>query len=168
MNKSDDYRDPSTFILPSVSFLPDDSSKPSRPHASPATDDHGSSGRRSEESDLATLAQQILSSRHKRATMFGGELFKDPAYDILLEVFSRTQTGELTSPSIACAATSVPHATAVRHISLLVQKSYIERIVNPWDKRSINLKLTPLAMDKMTRWLGRFLQALSDQNGHAA
>ncbi|MDB5700805.1 MAG: hypothetical protein JWL66_1004 [Sphingomonadales bacterium] len=107
------------------------------------------------------LAQRILSSRRKRAEIFGADLFADPSYDILLAMIISWECNELVSVSSACFSANVPEATALRYIRSLTVMGYIERIPNPRDKRGVNLKLTPVAVDLMTRWLDRFAMALN-------
>ncbi|MDB5701457.1 MAG: hypothetical protein JWL66_1656 [Sphingomonadales bacterium] len=107
------------------------------------------------------LAQRILTSRRKRAEIFGADLFADPSYDILLAMIISWERNELVSVSSACFSANVPEATALRYIKSLTVMGYIERIANPHDKRGVDLRLTPVAVDHMTRWLDRFALALN-------
>jgi hypothetical protein len=91
---------------------------------------------------LARLVQEILRSRRLRERMFGSDLFGEPAWDILLELFGAQYSKEKMSVSGACYASAVPVTTALRWISKLENDGWVQRAIDPRDGRRHWLHLT--------------------------
>lgn len=106
--------------------------------------------------DYIELVERIYRSRRDRERLFDDGIFADPAWDLLLDLFVRSERNEQVSISSACHAASVPEATALRYLKALTEKAYIERISHPNDKRSTTLKMTPLGRNLMMEWLDHF------------
>jgi hypothetical protein len=104
----------------------------------------------------AKLAERIYRSRRDRERVFNDDIFADPAWDLLLDLFVRSARNEQVSISSACHAASVPEATALRYLKALTEKKYVERISHPNDKRSTTLRMTPLGSNLMIEWLDHF------------
>jgi DNA-binding MarR family transcriptional regulator len=77
-----------------------------------------------------------------RAEFFDKELFADPAWDILLELYDAEVTGHRTTVSACCAAANVPTTTALRYIATLSQRGFVHRRHDPLDARRIFLSLS--------------------------
>jgi hypothetical protein len=107
--------------------------------------------------DYAKLAERIYRARRDRERIFEDSIFADPAWDLLLDLFIRSQRNEQVSISSACHAASVPEATALRYLKALTEKQYVERISHPNDRRSTTLKMTALGSELMIEWLDHFL-----------
>ncbi|MDB5714418.1 MAG: hypothetical protein JWO15_1815 [Sphingomonadales bacterium] len=105
----------------------------------------------------AELAERIYRSRRHREQIFKDDIFADPAWDILLDLFVKTQHGEQVNISSACHAAGVPEATALRYLKALTEKEYVERILHDSDRRSTILRLTDLGTDLMKQWLEKFV-----------
>lgn len=94
----------------------------------------------------------ILKHRRKRDEFFEGDLFADPAWDILLELYaaalgqSRLSTGSVTIGA------AVPATTALRWIKSLEAKNLIERKADPLDGRRNFLSLSEGAFDALTSY----------------
>jgi predicted transcriptional regulator len=99
------------------------------------------------------LAEQIYRARRDRDRVFKDDIFADPAWDILLDLFVRSARNEPISISSACHGANVPEATALRYLHALTEKKYLERIAHPSDKRSTTLKMTSLGNKLMAEWL---------------
>lgn len=108
------------------------------------------------QTDYVELVERIYRARRDRERVFDDGIFADPAWDLLLDLFVRSERHEQVSISSACHAASVPEATALRYLKALTEKSYIERISHPNDKRSTTLKMTPLGRNLMLEWLDHF------------
>jgi Fic family protein len=108
------------------------------------------------QTDYVDLVERIYRSRRDRERVFDDRIFADPAWDLLLDLFVRSERNEQVSISSACHAASVPEATALRYLKALTEKAYIERISHPNDKRSTTLKMTPLGRSLMIEWLDHF------------
>lgn len=106
--------------------------------------------------DYAKLAERIYDSRRERERVFNEDMFADPAWDLLLDLFVKSARNEQVSISSACQGANVPEATALRYLKALTEKKYVERSSHPNDKRSTTLKMTPLGNKLMIRWLEYF------------
>ncbi|AYJ85808.1 hypothetical protein D3Y57_07250 [Sphingomonas paeninsulae] len=114
------------------------------------------SGRADGKVNYANLAERIYRARRDRERVFDDSIFADPAWDLLLDLFIRSERNEQVSISSACHASSVPEATALRYLKVLTEKKYVERISHPNDRRSTTLRMTPLGTNLMTEWLEHF------------
>lgn len=106
-------------------------------------------------SAAATTARSVLRTRRLRDRWFGGELFRDPAWDILLDLYAAAELGRKISVSSACGASGVPAATALRVLAKLEKKGAIVRVPDDADGRTVHLELTPETLEKMTQLLAR-------------
>jgi len=104
---------------------------------------------------LARLAREILRFRRRRDHAFEGELFGEPAWDILLELYSAECADEKLSVSSVCFASGVPQTTALRHISKLERKGWVERLRDPLDGRRYWLLLSEKASQAMRAYLAK-------------
>jgi hypothetical protein len=108
------------------------------------------------------LAARVFTARRDRVKIFGADLFADPAYDILLDMFIVSERQQGATIGSVCQAAYVPKGTALRYIKVLMEKGYIDRVPHPHDKRSSILTLTPLATNLMNNWLTHFFTALNE------
>lgn len=101
----------------------------------------------------AQKVRQILKARRKRDTFFGPDLFADPAWDILLEVFAAEAASQKISVSAACIAAAVPSTTALRWLAKLEQVGLIVRSADNLDRRRHWVHLSPAATAAMERYM---------------
>jgi predicted transcriptional regulator len=106
-----------------------------------------------EQVNHARLAERVYKARRERERVFNDDIFADPAWDLLLDLFVRTARNEQISVSSACHGANVPEATALRYLKVLTERKYVERFSHPNDKRSTTLKMTPLGNRLMIEWL---------------
>lgn len=120
---------------------------------------------RSEKEQTSQLeaARQIYHSRRLRDRIFGPDLFADPAWDILLDLFIASREGRKVTISSACAAASAPTSTASRHIAHLVQKRLVVKVSRQEDARSSYLELSAAADRKLTQLLRDMAQSADDR-----
>jgi hypothetical protein len=102
-----------------------------------------------EEGAILREARRSYMGRRERDQIFGGRLFADPSWDILLDLFIAQYEGQNVSVSSACIAASVPSTTALRHIAHLVEIGLVVRKPHPRDSRSTFLELTEIGWAKM-------------------
>ena len=108
-------------------------------------------------------ARRAYMGRRERDHIFGGRLFADPSWDILLDLFIARYDGHNVSVSSACIAASVPSTTALRHIAHLVEIGLIVRRPHPRDSRSSFLELTETGWMKMNLFFSQqVVQARGD------
>ena len=68
---------------------------------------------------LAEFMSRWRQLRIKRNEVLGASIFRDPAFDMLLELFATDQLGHAISVTSLCHASGVPMATAHRHLKQL-------------------------------------------------
>lgn len=96
--------------------------------------------------------RDLLKSRRARDRFFDPELFADPAWDILLELYAAELGQQRTSVSALCAAAAVPATTALRWIKTLEKNGLLVRTDDPMDGRRTFISLTSDAFDRMERY----------------
>jgi DNA-binding MarR family transcriptional regulator len=101
-------------------------------------------------SDAAIRA--ILQARLERKSFFPEELFADPAWDMLLDLYA-AELGQIrVSVTSLCIASNAPTSTALRWISSLESEGLIERRGDPLDGRRFFLSLTRDAVERFERY----------------
>lgn len=105
-----------------------------------------------QELTLSKVARSVLRHRRRREDLFP-DLFADPAWDVLLDLFAAQREGKAISISSACIAARVPSTTALRCIHNLVTKGFIVRANDPSDARRVHLRLTEVAERPLEKWL---------------
>jgi DNA-binding MarR family transcriptional regulator len=80
-------------------------------------------------------------------------LFGEPAWDILLDLYASEVEGRQVSISSACVASSVPATTALRWLNTLADSGLVARAPDGSDARRSNLELTPLGRSSLRRWI---------------
>lgn len=111
--------------------------------------------------DMAPLAggpctdasiRAILQARLERASHFPGDLFADPAWDMLLDLYAAELGQVRVSVTNLCIASNAPTSTALRWISTLERAKLIERRPDPLDGRRFFMSLTRDAVDRFERY----------------
>jgi hypothetical protein len=99
-------------------------------------------------------AADLLEITKRRSRLVSvANLFADPAWFILLDLFVRQHSGLQTSVSSACHASFSPVTTALRHLAILTERKIIEREYDPNDQRRVFLRLTEEASAEIQRTL---------------
>jgi DNA-binding MarR family transcriptional regulator len=99
--------------------------------------------------DRAALVRNILKFGTSRRQFFDPNLFGEPAWDILLELYGAEFRGRAESVSSLCIASGVPSTTALRWIGTLEEKGLLSRKRDPHDARRIFVTLTDTAREAM-------------------
>lgn len=100
----------------------------------------------------ANQVRDLLRARRARADFLPGDLFADPAWDMLLDLLAARLDQVCVSVSSLCIASCVPPTTALRHIRTLADKGLIARQPDPHDSRRIFVVLTDRAADRLAQW----------------
>lgn len=108
-----------------------------------------------------TIARWLYWSRGVRAETLSSDLFGEPAWDLLLDLYIREKSGSPSSVTSACIGSRAPHTTALRHIEALQRSGWIKRIPDEADKRRFWLALTPSAIAKLDRHFDHLAEAAS-------
>ena len=100
-------------------------------------------------------AQALYDMRRAREAFFGtnADLFGEPAWDILLDLFIAHERGVETFVSDACIGACVPPSTAIRWLAILEERGLIERDADPFDARRRSVHLTRRAREVLTAYL---------------
>lgn len=100
----------------------------------------------------ADIVRQVIRARRVRARYFDGDLFADPAWDMLLDLL-QAEIGQYRVPvSSLCIAAAVPPTTALRWIKTMTDAGLFKRRADPHDGRRIFIELSAGASDAMRRY----------------
>lgn len=122
-------------------------------------------------SGLTQTARKVLSrvidARHERNRRFANrsKLFSDPAWDILLDLLRAELKGTPVSITSACAASGVPHTTALRYVRILEIEDLISRRADAEDGRRAFLTVTPHGWAQVSGYI-RWLEEREHLEGH--
>ena len=98
------------------------------------------------------VIRRIIRNRQQRARFFEGDLFADPAWDMLLDLAAARAEHVRVSVTSLCIASAVPPTTALRWISQMTEMGLLERVNDETDRRRAFVTLTDKAADAMARY----------------
>jgi len=101
----------------------------------------------------AAFIRSIIRARRLRDQYFRGELFADPAWDMLLDLMAARLEKNRVAVSSLCIAAAVPATTALRWIKALTDRGLFMRQADPQDGRRVYIELS----DDAARALGAYL-----------
>ncbi|WP_162232724.1 winged helix DNA-binding protein [Sphingomonas sanxanigenens] len=108
---------------------------------------------------IADFATGMLAVRSRRNEAIGADIFRDPAWDMMLDLLAAAHQGRQVSVSSLCYASGVPNSTALRHIEHLDQLGLVERTPDPEDHRRAFIRATDAAIESMSGLLARMQDA---------
>jgi hypothetical protein len=91
------------------------------------------------------LVLSAIRSRRLRGHFFDADLFADPAWDMMLQLFYHELTQRRIAVSVLTAAAAVPATTALRWINKMVEDGICIRRADRLDGRRVFVELTPSA-----------------------
>ena len=100
----------------------------------------------------AAAIRKLIKARQLRARFFDGELFADPAWDILLDLAAARAERHQVCVTSLCIAAGVPATTALRWISQMVEADLLVRVSDPHDRRRAYIALADNTADAMARY----------------
>jgi DNA-binding MarR family transcriptional regulator len=92
--------------------------------------------------------------RERRNALFPVGYFTDPAWDILLDLYSAHCAGRSISTTGLGLAGGVPQTTMLRHLGQLVGDGLAIRVNDPLDRRRVFVELTELGVKRMATLFG--------------
>lgn len=92
-------------------------------------------------------------ARACRDRAFGDDLFFDPAWSIMLELYVHYRQQTATSITSLCVAAKIPPSTGLRWVALLEKRGLVTREADPFDRRKSYARLTAEAIDRVERTL---------------
>lgn len=107
---------------------------------------------------LIVAIRRYAKMRRKRGHYLQANVFADPAWDILLDLFAASLEEKRVSVSSACIAADVPPTTALRWLTVLEKARMVERLSDPQDRRRTFVRITPAAAEGVAAWFGALLE----------
>ena len=101
------------------------------------------------------LVRRIIRQRQLRARFFDGELFADPAWDMLLDLTAARAEHTRVSVTSLCIASGVPPTTALRWIGQMRDAGLLQRFEDERDRRRVFIALTDKAADAMASFFAQ-------------
>ena len=96
--------------------------------------------------------RDAIRARRMRAAYFAEDLFADPAWDMLLDLFAAELENRRVSVSSLCIAAAVPGTTALRWIGSMVEAGLFVRDADARDRRRAFIALSPGSRQGMQRY----------------
>lgn len=109
-------------------------------------------GRSSGNLQHGDAAELLLKARQKRDSIFGPELFEDPAWNIMLDLYSSTLSGRTVTVSDLCIASGTSSTTALRRLGTLAEMGLIARVPDASDRRRVLVTQTQAGRESMDRF----------------
>lgn len=98
--------------------------------------------------DSVRRASCLYQERRRRDRIFQDfDLFGEPAWDMLLDLFVMQACGRKVSVISSCIASGSPQTTALRYLNKLEDGGLISAMPDPFDRRRRLIELTPSGMD---------------------
>jgi DNA-binding MarR family transcriptional regulator len=103
----------------------------------------------SDDRSRASQIREMIKLRRLRERFFDAELFADPSWDIMLDLYAAEAEGKQVSVSSLCIAAAVPPTTALRWITNMTEMGLLERKQDPYDARRVYITLAPASSAKL-------------------
>lgn len=102
--------------------------------------------RRPDQATIAVWADRVRNMRMRRNEIFGAPLFRDPAWDMLLELYVAERSGREIPLKSLCYASGVSLSTAARQIDILEKHELVWRVRDEQDHRRAVVRPTAKAL----------------------
>ena len=116
-----------------------------------------SSGEDRRRAELAEFATRWRLLRQRRNELVGAPLFRDPAWDMLLELFAAHEGGRTVTVTSLCFASGVPQTTALRHLRLLEDHKLVTRRSDSTDNRLFYVEPTARSVSAISKIAAMFV-----------
>ncbi len=107
-----------------------------------------------------TLAREFYAGRRRRARYLSADLFGEPTWDILLDLYVAARENRRVPTTSACIGAHVPPTTALRWLRILEMRGMVEREEDGRDGRRTFVKLTERGATVMAAFLGTMADTL--------
>jgi DNA-binding MarR family transcriptional regulator len=114
--------------------------------------------------DRVSLPRALVNERRERAKFLSGDIFGEPSWDILLDLYIADSEGRDISVSSACIAANVPDSTAQRCLHHLVEDGLVRRTNDPYDQRRVFVTLADETKTQMHAYFQTIAQSRSSEN----
>lgn len=102
------------------------------------------------------LARAIYAERRRRHKFLPADLFAEPTWDILLDLYIAAREDRRVPTTSACIGAHVPPTTALRWLRILEARALVEREDDGRDGRRTFVRLTAQGLVAMDRSLASF------------
>lgn len=113
------------------------------------------------------LARELYAARRRRSRLFPDDLFGEPTWDILLDLYVAGRENRRVPTTSACIGAHVPPTTALRWLRILESRSFVERESDGKDGRRTFVRLTARGNAAMDDFLDAMLAGIGDGALHA-
>ena len=103
----------------------------------------------------AETVKALIRARRERARYLPKELFAEPAWDMMLDLLYADLSFQRVSVSSLCVAAGVPMTTALRQITVMVEKGLLIRRADPHDGRRFHVELAPELKASLHRYFAQ-------------
>ncbi|MCK0128452.1 winged helix DNA-binding protein [Erythrobacter sp. F6033] len=111
------------------------------------------SDEQSARAEYVEMARNLYTTRRKRESIFGNtELFGEPAWDILLDLYVAHAENKKVSVSSACIGSASPSTTGLRWLGILAEQGLITREHDPEDQRRVLVRLSDAGLEAMDNY----------------
>ncbi len=100
---------------------------------------------------MATVSETYNLRRHREKIFETSQLFGEPTWDILLDLFMAELKNVRMQTTSVCIGAQVPQTTALRWIALLEREDLVRRYRDNEDSRRVYIQLTDSALRKMVQ-----------------
>jgi len=101
-----------------------------------------------------TAVRGAIRERRLRDRYFAQDLFAEPAWDMMLDLFEAELTQRRVAISSLCIAAAVPATTALRWLKALTEKGLFVRRDDPFDGRRVYVELSHETSMALRRYFG--------------
>lgn len=110
-----------------------------------------------EKEQLAAIAQSEFHNRRRRDSLIRYDLFAEPAWDMLLDLYIQHHRGQPVAVDRLCTAAATASTTALRWLGLLIEKELVTRSSSAEDDGIPRVVLSDRGISEMERYLRDFL-----------
>lgn len=108
---------------------------------------------RSDQATRLALARVLLDQRRLRRDFLPDELFHEPAWDMLLALYLAWHEGRTMNVKTLVGASDAPVTTSQRWIDHLAKSNLVTRVVDPADRRRIEVSLSQTGLQAIEKYL---------------
>lgn len=105
----------------------------------------------------AELAAWLFMARRLREEVLGADLFSDPAWDIILDVYAASARGQKVQISSLSPMSGVPSSTARRWAHKLIARGLLERERDARDNRLTFVRLSQEGQARVRSFIARLI-----------
>lgn len=111
----------------------------------------------SEQDQLAAIARSEFHNRRRRDSLIRYDLFAEPAWDMLLDLYIQHHRGQPVPIDRLCTAAATASTTALRWLALLIEKELVIRSSSVEEDGIVRVALSERGIGEMERYLRDFL-----------